>query len=149
VAFPLCRGVFAAAKFSLMSPIARYGTDPADTYVVKGVPAFDWSHDHALTALGQVKLEGVLPPGRVTARAAGRSASGSVRDCRGDPMPGVEVRLLRGRTAVGRARAGADGGFRLAAPGSGAYQVTAGVLVSGNASRPNHVETRTASVNVR
>jgi hypothetical protein len=149
VAFPLCRGVYASATFSLTSPIGAYGTDTADTYLVKGAPALDWNHDHALAALRQVVLDGVLPLGRVTARANGRSVTGVVRDCRGDAMPGVEVRLTRGKATVARTRAAADGSFRLRAPGPGVYQASVGVLVSGNASRPNHVETRAASVTVR
>lgn len=149
VAFPLCRGVFVAADFSLTSPIGEYGTDPSDTYLVKGTPALDWNHDHAIAALEQVALEGYLKPGRVTARAAGRSITGSVRDCRGDPMAGIEVRLVRDGTAGARTKAAADGSYRLRAPGAGAYRVTVGLMVSGNASRPNHVETRTATVTVR
>lgn len=149
VAFPLCRGVFAAAYFSLTSPGSQYGTDPSDTYLVNGVPALAWNHDHAVDALRQVALEGYLPPGRVTARAAGRSITGAVRDCRGDAMAGVAVRLLRGSATVARAKAAADGSYRLRAPGAGTYRVSVGVTVSGNASRGNRQDVRTATVSVR
>jgi hypothetical protein len=149
VAFPLCRGVFAAAKFSLTSPGSEYGTDPSDTYLVKGVAALQWNHDRAIAALGQVVLDGHLPPGRVTARSAGRSITGAVRDCRGDAMAGIAVRLLRGTATVARGRAGTGGSYRLRAPGPGTYRVAAGLTVSGNASRPNREDVRTATVTVR
>jgi hypothetical protein len=149
VAFALCRGVSAAATFSLTSPGSQYGTDPSDTFLVKGVPALDWNHDHAIDALRQVTLDGYLRPGRLTARAAGRSITGAARDCRGDPMAGIPVRLLSGSKAVATTKAAANGSYRLRAPGPGTYRVAVGLMVSGNASRPNHMDIRTATVTVR
>jgi hypothetical protein len=149
VAFPLCKGVFAAAKFSLTSPGAAYGADPNDLYMLNGIPARQWNHDHALAGLEQVALVGFLPPGRVTARAAGRTVTGVVRDCRGDAMAGIRVRLLRGARTVAQGTAAANGSFRLRAPGPGVYRVSVGVPVSGNASKPNHVVTRAVAIRVR
>ena len=57
-------------------PGSEYGGEPANPFLIKGVPRGTWNHDRALDALGQVALEGYLPPGRVTARAAGRAVTG-------------------------------------------------------------------------
>lgn len=150
VAFPLCRGVFAAAKFSLLNPGSEYATSPSDRFLVGGgSPARQWNHDRALAALGQVGLEGYLPLGRLTARAAGRSIRGTIRDCRGGPMAGMELRLLRGRTTVARGRAAADGSYRLAAPGRGAYRVTVALTVTGKGGSGTRREARAVTVHVR
>jgi hypothetical protein len=149
VAFPLCRGIFVAAEFSLLNPGSEYAGAPSNPFLVKGVPARQWNHDRALEALGQVALEGYLPVGRVTARAAGRSVRGALRDCRGDPMAGAEVRLLRGRATVARARAAADGGYRLAAPRSGTYRVTASLTVTGKGGSGTRRDTRAVKVRIR
>jgi hypothetical protein len=76
LALGLCRGVFAAAQFALLAPVADYAASPAEPYTIKGMPSGDWNRAHALDALGAVSLDGYLPLGRVTARAAGRSITG-------------------------------------------------------------------------
>jgi hypothetical protein len=150
VAFPLCRGVFVAADFDLLNPTSEYAAAPSDPFLVKGsVPARQWNHDRALEALGQVALEGYLPIGRVTARAAGRSVTGAVRDCRGDPMAGIELRLLRGRAVVARARAAADGAYRLVARSPGTYRVTVTQTVTGKGGSGTRRDVRAAKVRIR
>ena len=149
LAFPLCRGVFAAAKFSLLNPGSEYASDPSVPFLVKGVPTKQWNHDRALAALGRVKLEGYLPPGRVTARAAGRSVTGAVRDCRGDAMAGVPLRLLRGSATVARTRAAANGTYRLAAPGPGTYRVVVALTVTGKGGSGTRADSRAATVRIR
>jgi hypothetical protein len=149
LAFPLCGGLYATARFSVASPVSEYGTDPSDTFLVEGVPAKTWNHDHALAALRQVSLEGYLPAGRITARAAGRTVSGVVRDCRGDPMAGIDVRLLSGRSVVARAKAAAGGKYRLAAPGSGSYRVEVALTVTGKGGSATRRDARSAAVTVR
>ena len=149
VAFPLCRGLFVTAKFSLLNPVAEYATDPSDLFLVKGVPTRQWNHDRALAALGRVALEGYLPPGRVTGRAAGRTVTGTVRDCRGDAMAAIDVRLLRGSATVARTKASADGSYRLTAPGSGTYRVTVALTVTGKGGSATRRDVRSATVHVR
>ena len=149
LAFPLCRGLYATAKFSLMTPQAEYGTDPSDTFLVEGTPAKTWNHDRALAALAQVALEGHLPLGRVTARATGRAVTGTVRDCRGDALAGIDVRLLSGRTAVARAKAAADGSYRLTAPGPGTYRVEVAQTVTGKGGSGTRRDAKSAAVRVR
>lgn len=148
LAFPLCRGLFATATFSLLSPVSEYASDPADPFLIKGVATRKWNHDRALAALGQVALEGYLPPGRVTARAAGRAVTGTVRDCRGDAMAGIDVRLLRGSATVARAKAAADGSYRLTAPGPGSYRVTVALIVTGKGGSATRTDTRAATVRI-
>lgn len=149
LAFPLCRGLFATAKFSLTSPGSEYGSDPSDTFLVDGTPAKTWNHDRALDALAQVALEGHLPLGRITARAAGRAVTGTVRDCRGDALAGIDVRLLSGRRAVARTKAAANGSFRLTAPGSGTFRVEVAQTVTGKGGSGTRRDSRTTAVTVR
>lgn len=149
LAFPLCRGLYATAKFALMSPGAEYGTGPSDTFVIEGTPAKTWNHDRALDALAQVALEGHLPLGRITARAAGRAVTGTVRDCRGDALAGIDVRLLNGRSVVARAKAAASGSYRFTAPGPGSYRVEVAQTVTGKGGSGTRRDARSAAVAVR
>lgn len=149
LAFPLCRGLYATAKFALTSPTSEYASGPDDAFLVDGVPARKWNHDRALEALAQVALEGHLPAGRVTARAAGRAISGTARDCRGDAMAGIDVRLLSGRAIVARTKAAANGSYRLAAPRAGTYRVEVAQTVTGEGGSGTRRDSRPASVTVR
>lgn len=150
VVFPLCKGVLAAADFALLSPSSVYAGGPSEPFLVKGsIPAREWNHDRAIDALRHVTLEGYLPLGRLTARASGRSIRGTVRDCRRHPMAGIQVRLLRGSATIARARAAADGSYRLAAPGAGTYTVSVSQTVTGKGGSATRRESRTASVRVR
>jgi hypothetical protein len=150
VVFPLCRGVLAAAAFDLLSPSSVYAGGPSEPFLVKGsIPAREWNHDRALDALRHVTLEGYLPFGRLTARASGRAVRGTIRDCRGHPMAGIQLRLLRGGATVARARAGADGSYRLPAPGAGSYAVSVSQTVTGKGGSGTRRESRSASVRVR
>jgi hypothetical protein len=147
--FPLCRGVLAAAAFDLLSPSSVYAGGPSEPFLVKGsIPARQWNHDRAIDALRHVTLEGYLPLGRLTARASGRTVRGTVRDCRGHPMAGIQLRLLRGSATVARARASADGSFRLTAPGAGSYTVTVSQTVTGKGGSATRRESRSASVRI-
>lgn len=150
VVFPLCRDVLAAADFALLSPSSVYAGGPSEPFLVKeSIPARQWNHDRAIDALRHVTLEGYLPLGRLTARANGRSVRGTVRDCRGHPMPGIQIRLLRGTATVARARAAADGSYRLAAPGPGRYVVSVSQTVTGKGGSGTRHDSRSAPVRVR
>lgn len=149
LAFPLCRGLFATAKFSLLSPSSDHTGDPSKPFLVNGVPARQWNHDRAVEALAQVTLDGYLPAGRVTARAAGRAVRGTVRDCRGHAMPGIQVRLVSGRATVARTRAAANGSYRLTAPRPGRYRVQVALTVTGKGGSGTRRDARAATVRVR
>jgi hypothetical protein len=149
LAFPLCRGLFVTARFSLMTPGSDYGTGPSDPFLIEGVPTREWNHDRAVEALAQVALEGHLPLGRLTARAAGRAVTGTAHDCRGDALAGIDVRLLRGRAVVARTKAAANGTYRLTAPGPGSYRVEIAQTVTGKGGSATRRDAKSAAVRVR
>jgi hypothetical protein len=149
LAFPLCRGLFVTARFSLMTPGSDYGTGPTDPFLIEGVPTREWNHDRAVEALAQVALEGHLPLGRLTARAAGRSVTGTARDCRGDALAGIDVRLLSGRRVAARTKAAANGSYRLTAPAPGAYRVEIAQTVTGKGGSATRRDAKSAAVTVR
>ena len=148
LAFPLCRGLFATAKFSLLSPVSEYGGDPADPFLIKGVPTKQWNHDRALAALGQVALEGYLPPGRVTARAGGRTVTGA------------RSRLPRRRDGGNRCappprqrhRRAREGRRRRQLPPhcarTGSYRVSVALTVTGKGGSATRTDARAATVRV-
>jgi hypothetical protein len=83
--FPLGRGVYASVEF--------WSRGNALECTVQGVPVASWHRETARNAVRQVRLEGNLPPSRVTARVRGRAITGSVADSFGHPGAGVAVRL--------------------------------------------------------
>ena len=150
LAFALCNGLFATAKFSVLNPGSVYAGGPSDPFLVDGVPAREWNHDHALQALSQVTLDGYLPAGRVTARAAGRAVTGVVRDCRGDPMAGIDVRLVGGASLGGPREGGCrTGAIGSRLPGPGAYRVEVALTVTGKGGSATRRDARSAAVTVR
>jgi hypothetical protein len=64
-------------------------------------------------------------------------------------MAAIQLRLLRGRATVARARAAADGSYRLAAPGPGAYTVSDSQTVTGKGGSATRQDIRVARVRVR
>jgi hypothetical protein len=119
--FPLGRGVYAAAEF--------WSRGNALECTVRGGAVASWHRDTARAALRQVRLEGNLPPSRVTARARARSVSGSVADGFGHPSAGVAVRLEH-RTgtrwrSVRSGRTTAGGAYSLRARRAGLHRVVA------------------------
>jgi hypothetical protein len=149
LAFELCKRVFVAADFALLTPVADYAASPAEPYLVEGTPSGDWNRARAVDALGTISLDGYLPAGRVTARAAGRTVTGTVRDCRNHSMPGIQVRLMRGNAVAARARAAANGSYRLTAPGPDDYRVVVTLAVTGKGGSGVVQDARSASVRVR
>jgi hypothetical protein len=120
--FPLGRGVHAAVEF--------WSRGNALECTVRGIPVANWHRDTARATIRQVRLEGNLPPARVTARArAGRRVTGSVADSYGHPDVGVAVRLEKragGRwRAVRSGRTSARGAYSLRTSGRGSYRTVA------------------------
>jgi hypothetical protein len=64
-------------------------------------------------------------------------------------MAGIQVRLLRGNAVVARARAAANGSYRLTAPGPGAYRAVVALGVTGEGGSGVVQDARAASVRVR
>jgi hypothetical protein len=119
--FSLGRGVYAAVAF--------WSRGNALECTVQGMPVASWHRQTARSALQQVRLEGNLPPSRVTARARGRAITGSVADSFGHRSAGVAVRLER-RTgtrwsSVRSGRTTSIGSYSLRARGPGLHRVAA------------------------
>jgi hypothetical protein len=64
-------------------------------------------------------------------------------------MAGIQLRLLRDRATVSRARAAADGSYRLTAPGPGNYTVTVALTVTGKGGSATRQDTRAVKVRIR
>jgi hypothetical protein len=122
LAFPLCRGMFAFARFGLLSP-SSVPTGTGGEYTVDGTPALDWNRRQLDVSLQGVSLIGPLPVGTVTARASGGGVAGRVTDCAGHPVPGARV-VARGVSA----KTDLNGSYRLTGVPSSAtaVSVTAG-----------------------
>lgn len=134
--FPLGRGVYAAAAF--------WSRGNALECTVRGIPVATWHRDTARNAVRQVRLEGNLPPARVTARIAAGRVRGSVTDSVGHPDVGVAVRLeqrtgTRWRT-VRSGRTSVGGVYSLRARRPGLHRVVATVAA---------VSARSAAIRVR
>jgi hypothetical protein len=119
--FPLGRGVYAAVEF--------WSRGNGLECTVRGTPVATWHRDTARAATRQVRLEGNLPPARVTARARSGRVSGAVTDSFGHPEAGIAVRLekragRRWRT-VRSGRTTSTGAYSLRTRGSASYRVTA------------------------
>jgi hypothetical protein len=123
LAFPLGRGVFAAVAF--------WSRGNALECTVRGMPVAAWHRQTARGALANVRLEGNLPPARVTARLRSRRVAGAVTDTMGHPNAGIAVRLEKRKgTRWGRVRSGrtgSSGAFALQTSGPGTYRVAATV----------------------
>ena len=119
--FPLGRGVYAAVEF--------WSRGNALECTVQGMPVVTWHRQTARNVARQVRLEGNLPPARVTARTRGRAITGSVADGFGHPNAGVAVRLeqrigTRWRS-VRSGRTAAGGAYALRARAPGLHRVVA------------------------
>jgi hypothetical protein len=134
--FSLGRGVYASVAF--------WSRGNALECTVHGAPVASWHRETARNAARQVRLEGNLPPARLTARARGRGITGSVADSFGHPGAGVAVRLEQrtGRrwSTVRSGRTTAGGAYALRARRPGLHRVVASLA---------GVSARSAAVRVR
>jgi hypothetical protein len=136
LAFPLCKGLFVVADFSLLAP----QQDPdglGGTFLVNGQSASSWNAAQAAAAVQGVSVDGNLPPGRIVAHASGRRIAGVARDCIGQPLAGLVVHAVPGRAT---ARTSSSGAFSVAVAKAGSYRVTA--VLGGVAASSKPVKTR-------
>jgi hypothetical protein len=86
-----------------------------------------WHRRTARNALTGIRVEGNLPPTRVTARRAGRRVLGSVTDVNGHPLVAAPVALERRVgsrwRAVSRRKTSASGAYSLPLRAAGLYRV--------------------------
>ncbi len=130
--FPIC-GRTAHLGISALTPAADSagGSMGFGEYrMANGSLPSAWNREQVLLTAQQVALEGSLPAGRVTARAAGRRVTGTATDCNQHPVGAVAVRLERQsrrrwvRAATGRTSA--TGTFSLPARAAGTYRAVVG-----------------------
>jgi hypothetical protein len=90
-------------------------------------PVAEWHRRIAREALTGIRIEGNLPPARVTVRRSGRRARGAVSDVNGHPLVAAPVVLERRRGArwrvVSRAKTAANGAYSLRLRAAGLYRV--------------------------
>ena len=114
VAFPLCRGLFVAADFSLLTPGSEYATSPSDRFLISGTPTKQWNHDRAVEALGAGHARGLPAP-----RPCHGSSWWALGDRHGSRLPRRPDGRDRGPPASRQRhrRAGAGRGRRQLPPG--------------------------------
>lgn len=92
-----------------------------------GTPVAQWHRRVARESLAVIRVEGNLPPARVTVRRSGRRARGSVSDAHGHPLVAAPVTLERRRGArwrvVSRAKTSVTGAYSLRLRAAGLYRV--------------------------
>ena len=127
LAFPLGRGMYAHASWSLLSPCCD-SAGPYGTYRVNGVLASAWNRAQVEAAVRGVALDGSLPPARLTARRSGRRVRGVTTDSFGHPVARATARLERrsGRRwrLAASSRTSTTGSYSLSARRPGTYRVS-------------------------
>jgi hypothetical protein len=98
------------------------------TCVVDGDgPVAEWHRRVAREALETIRVEGNLPPARVTANRSGRRVRGAVSDVNGHPLVGTRVslerRVARRWRVVSRATTSLTGRYTLRLRAAGLYRV--------------------------
>lgn len=94
-----------------------------------GSPVAEWHRRVARESLADIRVEGNLPPARVTVRRSGRKALGSVTDVNLHPFVAAPVALERRRgprwRVVSRGKTSANGAYSLRLRAAGLYRVAA------------------------
>ena len=136
IAFPLCDGNTAYARFSMLSPSGNSagGSIGYGDYVIAGRRPSDWNAEKGLESLRNVALEGNRPASRVTATARRGAVLGQVQDCDRHGVGGATVQLQQrsGRTwrTVTSGRTNATGNYTLRARTPGMYRARVGTRTS-------------------
>jgi hypothetical protein len=125
LAFPLDTNLQAVIRFEAPDP-------PDDSYIVNGSSvATSWNRGQVLVALGNIQLEGNLPPKIIAARSfeKGRRVRGKVVDRFLDAVLGARVSLEKNTggswTRVSSGKTNQRGFYSLRAKRRGEYRVTA------------------------
>lgn len=123
--FALGRGVFAGAatwsRGNTFACVVRSAQGP--------VASTAWHRQKSRQALEGIRLEGSLPPARVSARGSARRVTGAVRDSFGHPVAGARIALERriGRRwrRVAAGTTGVIGAYAVRARQRGRYRAVA------------------------
>jgi hypothetical protein len=88
---PLTKGLYATPGFGLLKPLSD-SIPPYGQYQVNGMLVSAWNEQQAQLAVHAVRVDGSLPPARVSARRSGGKILGAVKDGYGHPVAGARVR---------------------------------------------------------
>jgi Carboxypeptidase regulatory-like domain len=130
LAVPISATAIAIVKFSLNAPESSSAEGAGDFVVQGSFRASSWNRGQAFLALSGVKLEGTLPPAKVSIEAVRRKLAvrGTVVDAFQHAIVGARVVLQRRSglawRAVGSARTDAQGRYTVATGGPGRYRVS-------------------------
>lgn len=128
MAFPIAPRLYAVVNFRLTAP-SRTSAGEFGEFFVNAVRATTWNRGQAIRSLSGVRIQGNLPPTRVTVRGDARRVTGTVADAFRHPLLGARVVLDR-RTGQSWRRLTATktntrGEFAIRVGARGAYRVTA------------------------
>jgi hypothetical protein len=120
LAFPIARGRFVAAR--------AWSGGNAFACVVDGDgPVAQWHRRVARESVAGIRVEGNLPPARVSARRSGRFVRGAVSDLYRHPLVGASVVLERRSgqrwRVVSRGKTSRTGAYSLRLRAAGLYRV--------------------------
>lgn len=142
VAFPLAPRVLALIRFEAVDPESEVSGE-AGRYVVNGsVPVSTWNRGQAFWSITGVRVEGSLPPTRISAQAAPgvKTVRGTVADAFRHPVAGARVQLQRnvggGWARIASTRTDAAGRYRIRGVAHGRYRAVATLAGVSVQSRP-------------
>jgi Carboxypeptidase regulatory-like domain len=130
LAVPISATAIAIVKFSLKAPESSSAEGAGDFVVQGSFGASSWNRGQAFLALAGVKLEGTLPPAKVSIEAVRRKLAvrGTVVDAFEHAIVGARIVLERrlglAWRAVGSARTDAQGTYTVRAGVPGRYRVS-------------------------
>jgi hypothetical protein len=123
--FPIGRGLYVGAE-----AWSRGNASPCIVRSVQGpIPVATWHRQTSARAVQGIRLQGNLPPARVTARGFARRVAGTVRDSFGHPVAAATIVLQRragsGWRRVSSGRTTRTGAYAMRARRRGQYRAVA------------------------
>lgn len=97
VGFAIAPGIHATARFLLLEPADERAGSFGEYLVLDSIAPVTWNRGQAFRSVTGIRLDGNLPPTRVTARASdgGRTLRGAVADSFRHPLIGAGVGIER------------------------------------------------------
>jgi len=95
MAFPVAPRLHAVITFEAGEPATDSAGELGKHIVLNGIPASTWNRGQSIRAMAGVRIDGNLPPTRITAVASGRSVRGTVADAFRHSLVAAPVALER------------------------------------------------------
>ena len=95
MAFPIAPRLFAVVNFFLTTPSGTSAAPYGEYVVGESVRAGTWNRGQAFRAMAGIRIQGNLPPTRMSVRGTARLVSGSVADAFRHPVVGARLTLER------------------------------------------------------